>query len=114
MNRVALGLALALGGTCFALARVNPLAAVALTAAQREAGLRTMDLEINGANCRFCRINVERTLKDMAGVSSARADMSRHRARVIYDPRLVQPNDLVAAVHGIGVGAQPAPDRPAG
>ncbi len=105
MSRVAIGLALVTGGLFAALAVQDPLAPAALSSAQRAAGLRSIELEVNGENCRFCRINVERTLAALAGVKVAKADLAHHRARVVYDPTLVQPADLAEAIRGVGVGA---------
>jgi Cu2+-exporting ATPase len=107
MGKEAIGMALVLGALFGTLALRDPLGAASLTAGQREAGLRSVDLEVNGENCRFCRINVERSLQALSGVRLAKADMAHHRARVVYDPRLVQTEALVAAIRGIGIGAVP-------
>jgi copper chaperone CopZ len=98
MSKVALALALASAAILSALAVQDPLAAASLTPAQRAAGLLSTELVVNGEDCRFCRINVERTLKEVPGVRAAKADMHHHRARVIYDPKVVKPDDLAAAL----------------
>ncbi len=105
MSRIALVVALVFGSVFAALAAQDPLAAANLTSTQQAAGLRSIDIEVNGENCRFCRINVERSLKALAGVKAAKADMGHHRARIVYDPRLVQPSELTDAVRGVGVAA---------
>jgi copper chaperone CopZ len=98
-----------LAGACAALlatlALQDPLSVANLTPAEQQAGLRSVQLEVNGANCRFCRIHVERTLRDLPGVKVAKADMARHEARVVYDPNVIQPSGLMAALRGNGVGA---------
>ncbi|HUB07467.1 MAG TPA: heavy metal-associated domain-containing protein [Myxococcales bacterium] len=113
MEKVTAVVALVAAGVFVALALRDPLAAADLTAAQRAAGLRSVDIEVNGEDCRFCRINVERTLKSLAGVKVAKADMAHHRARVVYDPAVMRPEDLTAAIRGVGVGAR-LPARPVG
>ena len=72
-----------LGALVATLALQDPLAAASLTASQRSAGFRMAEIEVNGEDCRFCRINVERTLKDVAGVKVAKADMAHHRSAYV-------------------------------
>jgi len=106
MGKIAIGVALAFGTLVLALALQDPLAAGSLTASQRAAGFRSADIEVNGENCRFCRINIEQALKAVPGVKVAKADMTHHRARVVYDPLIAQPADFMEAVR--------AEDRPGG
>ena len=106
MGKIALGVALAFGALATVLALQDPLAAGSLTASQRAAGFRSADIEVNGENCRFCRIDIEQALKAVAGVKVAKADMTHHRARVVYDPLIAQPADFVEAVR-----AEDRPDR---
>jgi P-type Cu2+ transporter len=98
-------LALGLGGFFALLASQDPLRVATLTSAQRSAGYLSTELEVNGTDCRFCRIHVERTLKEIPGVKVAKADMAHHRARVVYDPALVQPPALLSALRELGLGA---------
>jgi|SRR5581483_881751 len=98
MGKIVTGVVLAFGALLTGLVLQDPLAAANLTASGRAAGLRSVDIEVNGANCRFCRIDVERTLSAIPGVRVAKADMSRHDARVLYDPAMVQPAALVEAL----------------
>ncbi len=102
MRWIAIGVTLSLGTLVTALTLQDPLAAANLTAAERVAGLRSTDIEVDGANCRFCRIHLERTLLAVPGVRVAAADMSRHRARIVYDPSIVRPADLQEAAHNGG------------
>jgi copper chaperone CopZ len=108
MRWIAIGVALTFGTLVTALTLQDPLAAANLTPSERAAGLRSADLEVNGANCRFCRIHLERTLLAVPGVKMAAADMARHRARVVYDPSIVRPADLQEAARD---GARLSPDE---
>ena len=114
VGKIGIAAALGFGALVLALALQDPLAAANLTPSERAAGLRSVDLEVGGANCRFCRIDAERTLSAIPGVKIAKADMSRHEARVVYDPSVVQPSDLVAALRerprALG-GRESPPDR---
>jgi Cu2+-exporting ATPase len=105
MSKIALGMGLVSAALFVSLAFKDPLAVAALTPNERAAGFVSAEIKVNGENCRFCRINVERTLTGIEGVKIAKADMAHHRARVVYDPKLVQPADLTAAIQGFGVSA---------
>jgi Cu2+-exporting ATPase len=98
MSKIAVALAIASAAIISMLALQDPLAAASLTPAQRAEGFLSTELVVNGEDCRFCRINVERALKEVPGVRAAKADMHHHRARVVYDPRIVQPDELAAAL----------------
>lgn len=87
-------MALTFGTLVAALSLEDPLAAAHLTRSERAAGLRSADIGVNGTNCRFCRIHLERTLLGVPGVKVAVADMAHHRARIVYDPSIVSPTDL--------------------
>jgi copper chaperone CopZ len=105
MSKLALVLAVSLSGLFVAFSLRDPLAVVSLSSADRAAGYEVIDLPVNGENCRFCRVNVEQTLRGVAGVKAAKADMAHHRARVAYDPAVVQPSALELAIQGASPGA---------
>jgi copper chaperone CopZ len=113
MSKAALAGALVAAGFFAALGLHDPLAAATLTSADRAAGLRSTELVVGGQDCRFCRIGIERTLKAVPGVKAAKADMTHHRARVVYDPNLVVPPQLAEAIRESGIGAgAPVPGAP--
>ena len=55
MRPVAISVAQVFGVFFAGLSWRDPLAKAALTATEKSAGLKSQDLEIAGANCRFCR-----------------------------------------------------------
>jgi Cu+-exporting ATPase len=55
--------------------------------------------------CASCQHHVEEALRSTAGVASARVDLMAHRASVVFDPALAQPQQLVAAIRGAGYDA---------
>ena len=119
MSKIAAGISLAYVALLTAVSLQDPLGSIKLTAAQRSAGYQLAEIELHGEDCRFCRINVrinvERALKGLAGVVAAKVDKAHYRARVIYDPAVVQQEDLVAAVRetGFGPGASGSGQAPA-
>jgi len=67
------------------------------------AAVRALDLQ--GMHCASCVGRVERSLKKVAGVSDAAVNLATNRARVTFDPSVVTPETLVAAVEKAGYGA---------
>ncbi len=63
------------------------------------------DLLVTGMTCAACQANVQRTLARQPGVTEASVNLMTGQARVFYDPALMQPSGLVAAVEDIGYGA---------
>jgi P-type Cu+ transporter len=63
------------------------------------------DLTIDGMTCAACQANVQRTLARQAGVSDAAVNLVTGRARVIFDPALVGPEQLASSVTAIGYDA---------
>jgi P-type Cu+ transporter len=68
-----------------------------------------LDLEVTGMTCAACANRIERRLNKIDGVQAS-VNYATETARVEFDPALVVPTDLVAAVESIGYGALlPAP-----
>ncbi len=72
-----------------------------------------IDLAIEGMTCASCVGRVERKLTRLPGVSVASVNLATEKAHVLYDPALVAPTQLVAAVETAGYKARaltlPAP-----
>src|SRR3954471_4931951 len=65
----------------------------------------TTDLAVTGMTCAACQANVQRALARQLGVSDAAVNLMTGQARVVFDPALVNPQQLVSAVEAIGYGA---------
>ena len=65
-----------------------------------------VDLNVSGMTCAACQANVQRALKRQPGVADATVNLMTGQARVIFDPSVVQPAQLVSAVEDIGYGAE--------
>ena len=59
-------------------------------------------LFVSGMDCGSCAATVERTLRRLAGVCAARADVVGGRVRVTYDASLVTPVDLAGEIARAG------------
>jgi Cu+-exporting ATPase len=65
----------------------------------------TIDLNVSGMTCAACQANVQRALNRQPGVADAAVNLMTGQARVVFDPAVVEPRQLVAAVEAIGYGA---------
>jgi Cu+-exporting ATPase len=59
-------------------------------------------LPVLGMHCAGCAANIERGLRDVAGVSEANVNFATARATVLYDPALIDVGRLVEAVRKSG------------
>ena len=76
---------------------------------QAEDTVREVSLPITGMTCASCVRRVEKGLSKVAGVRDAGVNLATERARVAYDPALVTPRDLKAAVEKAGYGVRELP-----
>jgi Cu+-exporting ATPase len=77
-----------------------------LSTEARSAKVEALDLNVSGMTCAACQVNVQRALKRQPGVTDASVNLMTGQARVIFDPSLIQPPQLVAAVETVGYGAE--------
>jgi Cu+-exporting ATPase len=71
--------------------------------------LEHLDLPISGMTCASCANRIERRLNKLDGVTAA-VNYATERAAVAFDPAVVAPEDLVAAIEAAGYRATlPAP-----
>src|SRR5687768_13807480 len=69
------------------------------------AGAAELTLPIGGMTCASCVRRVEKALGRVPGVREASVNLATERAKVRYDPELVEPGHLRAAVEKAGYGA---------
>ena len=61
-------------------------------------------LPVTGMTCASCVRRVEKALKKAPGVLDANVNLATEQATVAYDPAVVAPGQLLAAVEGAGYG----------
>src|SRR3990172_6889919 len=64
--------------------------------------MQTLEIDVRGMTCGVCAARIEKALKKVQGVASARVNLAAERARVEFDEKLARPADLVAAIAGAG------------
>ncbi len=70
-----------------------------------EPATESLTLPVLGMTCASCQHHVEAALRAAAGVESARVDLMAHRARVVFDPAVTAPAQLVEAIRAAGYDA---------
>jgi P-type Cu+ transporter len=65
----------------------------------------SITLPVVGMSCAACQHHVEEALRSTSGVDTARVDLMAHRAHVVFDPAMVQPESLITAIRGAGYDA---------
>src|SRR6185436_9884070 len=63
-----------------------------------------LTLPVTGMTCASCASRIERGLKKVGGVETAQVNLASEQATITYDPKQVQPHELVAAVEKSGYG----------
>lgn len=67
-----------------------------------------LDLPVRGMSCVSCAVNIQKSLSRVRGVKMAEVNFASSKATVIFDPRMVKPEDLVAAVRQSGYDVEAA------
>ncbi len=83
----------------------HPAAAESASETTPGAAVETIVLPIHGMTCAACQAHVERSLRAAPGVLDATVNLLAHSARVMYEPMLSSPRELVAVVGESGYEA---------
>ncbi|MFH1085998.1 MAG: heavy metal translocating P-type ATPase, partial [Chloroflexota bacterium] len=67
---------------------------------------KSIDLDVLGMTCASCARTIERTLTRTEGVSDATVNLATERARVTFDPTVVQTSDLITRIRDSGYDAR--------
>ncbi len=59
-------------------------------------------LPVSGMTCANCAMNIERTVKKLAGVTDAQVNFAAEQAAVSFDPARLQVKDVVAKINSSG------------
>jgi P-type Cu+ transporter len=65
----------------------------------------TLTLPVAGMTCAACQLHVEHALKETPGVSAASVNLMTHSARVVFNPKMAAPAQLIEAVANAGYEA---------
>ncbi len=70
--------------------------------AEQLAHLKQITLDVPGMNCPSCPFTVQKSLKKLDGVVSARVTLEDKKAVIIYNAALVAPEEMMAATANAG------------
>ncbi len=70
-------------------------------------GRRRLTLAVENITCAACMGDIERALRGVEGVASARVNLADRRVAVVYDPAALSPDVLLARLQAIGYPAHP-------
>jgi P-type Cu2+ transporter len=70
-------------------------------------GARRLELAVNGITCAACMTDIERGLKFVPGVKSARVNLASRRTSVVYDPEAIGPASILGKMAAIGYPSLP-------
>jgi copper chaperone CopZ len=65
-------------------------------------------LDTQGMHCRSCSMLVQMTLEELGGVESATSDYASGITEVVYDPDLVNVEEIIGAIVAAGYRAEVA------
>jgi copper chaperone CopZ len=68
--------------------------------------MEAIEIQTSGTHCGSCTMLIEMTVDELEGVESVSADHSTGLARVTFDPDLIAPNAITAAIEEAGYGAE--------
>jgi Cu+-exporting ATPase len=72
----------------------------------------SISFPVTGMTCAACQTRVQRALASHPGVAAASVNLMTNTAAVDYDPAVVSPPELVAAVRATGYSAELPAERP--
>lgn len=101
-------LALVAGFALVALASWSALAGEEPT--QGEPETTTSTFHVSGMTCGGCEVGVRRVVGKLEGIESVDASYENETATVIYRADEVTPDDIIAAIEGLGYTAELASD----
>lgn len=66
----------------------------------------TAIFKVEGMTCGGCEAGVRMKVKKLDGVEEVEASYEKKRARVTYDPKVVTPQRIIAAIEELGYAAE--------
>jgi Cu+-exporting ATPase len=70
--------------------------------------MKNINIQVSGMSCASCSARVERTIKNLNGVQSVSVNLALGKASAVYDPAILNSNDIIQAVENQGYGAENA------
>jgi copper chaperone CopZ len=68
----------------------------------KEPAMTTIELNVPTVHCTACKLNIEESLDDLAAVAGSVVDLEAKRVRIQFDPLVVEPAAITAAIEAAG------------
>lgn len=69
--------------------------------------MTTTELAVPTVHCQSCKLNIEESLDELAGVTRAEVDLDAKRVSVDYDPDRLDPAAVATAIEAAGYPTEP-------
>ena len=64
--------------------------------------MASIELAVPTVHCTACKLNIEESLEELAGVSRSDVDLDAKRVRIDYEPEAVDPAVIAEAIEAAG------------
>ncbi len=64
------------------------------------------NLKISGMTCAACSARIEKKLNSLEGVKQANVNLTTEKARIAFDPNLIEIGDMIKAIESLGYEAE--------
>lgn len=64
--------------------------------------METLNVSVPTVHCTSCKLNIQESLEDLAGVATSDVDVDAKQVTVIYDPATVDPGAITAVIEDAG------------
>jgi len=64
--------------------------------------MASIELAVPTVHCTACKLNIEESLEELAGVSRSDVDLEAKRVRIDYEPEAVDPAVIAEAIEAAG------------
>jgi copper chaperone CopZ len=68
----------------------------------KEPAMTTIELDVPTVHCTACKLNIEESLDELSGVAGSVVDLEAKRVRIQFDPAVVEPAAITAAIAAAG------------
>jgi copper chaperone CopZ len=64
--------------------------------------METLNLNVASIHCNSCKLTIEESLEELAGVAASAVDLATKHVTVAYDPDTVDPAAITATIEQAG------------
>ncbi len=69
--------------------------------------METLSISVPTVHCTSCKLNIQESLEELAGVATSDVDVDAKQVTVTFDPAEVEPVAITAAIEDAGYPVEP-------